>query len=753
MIASLVFALLITGISGIVAQTVLIRESLVIYGGNELSISLIIGSWVLWEALGAYAGGRWPRNGTNVRSALIGSIILFAVIFPASIYLVRIIKVAIGMPPEISMGITAVFYTSMTVVLPAGVLHGFSFTTSCRVYEDIKGSVGSAAGHVYFYEMLGTIAGGILVSYILITRLHSFRIAGIVSFFLALACVALALSLKIKNNRLLTGLCLIVAVFFLFFTWGGIGNLLQDRSIGTQWHGRNVVYYHNSPYQNIAVTKDAGQYTFFTDGRPTATIPVPDITRVEEFVHFPFLAHGTPGDILILHGGAGGVIGETLKYPTVKRVDYVEIDPAFLAAIISYPSELILSEMGDRRLSLHYTDGRRFVRTASSGYDVVLLGLDAPHTLQANRFFTMEFFREIKKILKRNGLFAFTVPGSLSYYSKELQDVNMSALATARNVFPSVAVIPGEANLFLASPSTGSFTLSAGQLKERMDRYSLKTRLISLPHLVYRLDQDRMEWFHKSIKGSSADANKDLTPKGLFYNIALNNALHMPSIKNIFAWAERTGPFAASVTAVLLIALTFLLKKRYRETSILFVISTTGFVVMLLELSLIFMFQVLYGCIFYEIGMLMTMLMAGMAAGSFAMARGRYAQLNASKTLLLTEGSIALFCFALLFLFSSANDLAARNELSVRFAFFALLFISGFLAGAEFPLAVKVYEEERPSSRSVGAVYGGDLLGGFAGGLLGGFFLFPMLGLTKSCLALAAVKVCGLLMLLSRRRK
>ncbi len=621
MIARLVFALLVTGLSGIVAQTVLIRESLIIYGGNELSIGVIIGSWVLWEALGAYLGGRWPRRGNNAAGALIGASVLFAVLFPVSVYLVRSIKVLSGQPPEISMGIIAVFCTSMIILLPSGLLHGFSFTAACRVYEDRGGPGGQAAGRVYFYEMLGTIMGGIFVSYVLITRFNSFRIAGIISFLLALACLVLALSLQTGQKKFFSALSLAVTAASFFFMAFGLDDQVQGRSINTQWHGRKIVYYKNSPYQNIAVTKEEDQYTFFTDGLPVATIPVPDISRVEEFVHIPLLAHRAPGNVLVLHGGAGGVIGEVLKYPTVKRVDHIEIDPLLLATITRFPSELIRAEMADPRLSLHYNDIRRFVQGTSLRYDVVLLGLSAPDTLQANRLFTVEFFREAKDILNEGGLFVFTTAGSLAYYDKELQDINMSALATARSVFPHVAVVPGEENLFLASSSAEAVGLSAQQMEAKLKRYGLKTRLISLPHLTYRLDKDRMNWFHEAIRASSAGINRDLAPKGLYYNIAFTNALHTPSLKRYFAAAEGKGIAAASIIMAILIAGAFLLKGRYRAIPVLFAISTTGLVVMLLELSLIFVFQVLCGYVFYEIGMLMAMLMAGMAAGSMAVSR------------------------------------------------------------------------------------------------------------------------------------
>ncbi|HOW55032.1 MAG TPA: fused MFS/spermidine synthase [Syntrophorhabdaceae bacterium] len=749
MIPRLVFALLVTGLAGIVAQTVIIRESLIIYGGNELSIGVIIGSWVAWEALGAYFGSRWPGRGKSAAGTFVAANILFLVIFPVTIYLVRVAKVLSGFPAEISLGVIAIFCISLVVLLPVSLLHGYSFTAACRVYEELEGPENQAAGRVYFYEMLGTIAGGILVSYVLITRFNSFRAAGLVSLALALACLVFAASLRTGRKRLLSFLSLAAAACSLFFVAFGLDDHAQGLSVKTQWYGRKIVFYRNSPYQNIAVTEEEKQHTFFTDGQPVATLPVPDINRVEEFVHIPLLAHGSPVNVLVLHGGAGGVIGEILKYPTVRRVDHIEIDPLLLAAITRFPSETVIREMADPRLSLHYNDIRRFVQSTPMTYDIVLLGLSAPNSLQTGRLFTAEFFREVKAVLSEKGLFVFTAAGSLAYYDRELQDINASALATARSVFPHVAVVPGSENLFLSSSSPEGIVLSARDMHARLKGYDLKTRLISLPHLTYRLDREKMDWFYGALKPSGADINRDLTPKGLFYNIAFNNALLTPSLKGLFKSIQERGVAAASIIMAVIMAVSALLTKRYRAIPALLAISTTGLVVMLLELSLIFVYQIMCGYVFYEIGMLMTMLMAGMAAGS--MAASSRGGANAAKFLIYTEAALAVFCVILFLVLSMTGYFMDWHRLALRILFFVLLFVSGSFAGIEFPLAVKIHSENRPLSPSTGIVYGFDLLGGFIGGLIGGFFLFPLLGVTKSCLAFAAVKACCALLLISRR--
>ncbi|OPX94293.1 MAG: spermidine synthase [Syntrophorhabdus sp. PtaB.Bin027] len=79
----------------------------------------------------------------------------------------------------------------------------------------------------------------------------------------------------------------------------------------------------------------------------------------------------------------------------------------------------------------------------------------------------------------------------------------------------------------------------------------------------------------------------------------------------------------------------------------------------------------------------------------------------------------------------------------------------------EFPLANRLYIQQtdyfsfrrNEIGKTVGLLYCVDLLGGWVGGLLGGFLLVPTLGIAKTCLTLGILKVCSLLLLFTFPRK
>ena len=104
-------------------------------------------------------------------------------------------------------------------------------------------------------------------------------------------------------------------------------------------------------------------------------------------------------------------------------------------------------------------------------------------TLQLNRFYTVEFYHMVRSILSDEGVLVVSVPGSLSYLSEELQNLNLMAQATLGQVFPSSRPVPGETTLWLASPSSELLDAPVETLVDRWTARGLQTRDVDLQKL------------------------------------------------------------------------------------------------------------------------------------------------------------------------------------------------------------------------------------------------------------------------------
>ena len=548
-------------------------------------------------------------------------------------------------------------------------------------------------------------------------------------------------------------------LLFFVFAYGLLpqtSSAINESSIHSQWRNLNVIHNENSIYGNITVTKKGEQFTFFTNGVPSITTPIPNIASVEDFVHFSMLFHEKPESVLVLSGGAGGMIHETLKYP-VRRVDYVELDPLLLRLVQKFSTPLTQSELSDPRVRIHYTDGRFFTKRTRDRFDLIFIGLPAPQELQTNRLFSSEFFSIAKGKMNPDGIIVLTLPGSLTYISPELRDLNRCILETLKTVFRSVRIIPGDTNHYLASDSSKLERVTSADIVKRLEDRKIKTSLFTKSYLEFRLHERWLKWFLESMERKEVQINSDFRPMGVFLSLSYWNALFSPSLAGIFKWFEGFSlriSIAFIILFTLLMSLVFVKRPSLSRQSIPYAIFTTGLVGMIFNLAVIFTFQTFYGYLYHQIGLLIAIFMFGVALSSFYMTRYLERIERDSHLFLKIEIYIIFFAFLFPFVFSIPSQYLEKTVLSLLVypLFLIMSFFSGACIGLQFPLASKIYlalpGKEGTLGHTAGLLYGADLLGGFLGGLFGGILLLPILGLKESCFMMAMIKISSLVLLL-----
>ncbi len=547
-------SLILMGFSGIIGQIVLLRELLVSFYGNEITLGIILANWLIIEAAGSFWIGKSVERTLKKREIYGLLQLIFSVAFPIALTLARTFKNIIVTVPGEGLGFGAIFGSSFLILLPVSLSHGALFTYGCRLYSEVSREGASSVGKVYILETIGTLLGGLLVTFLLVRFLNPFQIVFIISLINAVMTLILLWpedrprSFTLRNG--LWGVSLVLTLLFCLLLIPPASRDIHETLIRSQWRETDVVHNENSVYGNITVTKKGEQVTFFTDGIPSITTPVPDMSSLEDRVHFPMLFHEKPETILILHGGAGGMISEILKYP-VTRIDYVELDPLLLKMVRTYSTPLTQFELSDRRVRIHDEDGRFFIRKTPSRYDVILIGLSAPHELQSNRLFTSEFFSMAAKKMTRDGVIALTLPGSLTYISPELKDMNGCILDTLRSVFRQVRVIPGDINLYLASNSDRLENVTAKEVIERFRERQIKASLFTPGYIESRLHDRWVQWFDQSMEIRKTRINSDYRPLAVFFSLSHWNALFSPYLAGTFKGFEQLS-FKLTVPAILL---------------------------------------------------------------------------------------------------------------------------------------------------------------------------------------------------------
>ncbi|MCD5415791.1 spermine synthase [Candidatus Bipolaricaulota bacterium] len=772
----IVFAAAISGLCGMVLQILLLREALAVFHGNDLSVGILLANWLVLEAAGAFFIGKRIEHARRKVGTFIVLSLLFALCAPLALYLTRIVRDVIGVMPGVGVGVFSIFYSSLLILLLPSSLHGALFVFACRMRAQVSAARptgtgeqrATSIGRIYGWETVGHIVGAVIVTFLLIPHINPFAISFIVGALLFAASLLLIVVNKEGRRPSIKGLGALAALLglFIYLFAAGWDDRLHHLSVARAWPGQEVVHHQHSIYGHIAVIERQGEYTFLADGIPAFTTPTPDIVWVEEFVHLPMLAHPQPENVAVLSGGAGGVLSEILKHPTVKQVDYTEIDPLLIELVRKFSTPLTDAELADPRVNTFYIDGRRFLTATRQHYDLIFVGIRNPKNLAANRLFTEEFFTIAKERLREGGILVVTLPGSLTYLSHELRNLNAVVINTLKSSFPYLHIIPGYFNIFLASNTAAVTQINPDLLYTRLYERELSLRLLSHFHIELRLAERWLDWFQESIYGATQRINHDHRPLGFFYSLAYWNAMFSPALRGFFTGLEGLNLTAFAVLFIVLTGLTIVARLKIvslHRASVPFSIGTTGFAGMVFDLLLIFSFQTLFGFVAHWIGILIASFMLGVAAGGFVMTARLSRIRNARALFIRLEMAVGLFAILLPWAVLSVAPHLGHPVVFIlgQGLFLLLAVLSGALVGVKFPLASKMHLADSSSgspngapnlSKTVGLLYGTDLLGGWTGGIAAGVVLLPVLGLWGTLLVVVMAKASSLAMLITARK-
>lgn len=756
MIAALNLSLLLKGLIAIIMQIVIIRELLVVFNGNELTIGIILAVWLLLDAAGSGLLGRLVKSPRKTEEAYI--ILQLATLFtlPLCILLARLSRNLFGLQPFELVNLLQMFLYTFLATVFFSLFDGMQFALGCKLASHLNKHNIHAAGNVYILEALGMLAGGIAFTFLLLPHLTTMQIVFILGFLNILSAIFLGLAIH-ERKILFTISCLFLIAGIYFLSSGKI-NILQTKSLEYQWSNSKILDYQNSLNGNIVVVERENQTTLYYNGMPLVVAPVPDLSFVEQFTHIPLLFHPQPASVLVISGGVGGIINEALKHP-VKKIAYAEIDPMILKEIDKFPSPLTQDELKNKRTRVILNDGRFFVKNTAEKFDVVLVNLSSPTTLQANRLYTREFYLEAKRILSGQSLVAVRLPGSLTYINAELRRLNSCINNTLKSAFKSVYAVPMDFNLYLCSDTIDFNQTSLPQILERFKERRLNTVYVTEFALRRQLDKSWQEWLYASLEEYRGEKiNRDFSPRGMFLALAFFYSLAWPKAKTLFGFLSRVYPsFLITSVVILTIIAIFLLNhmRKKIKLSLPLIIATTGFSAISLELLIFFAFQTILGHLYYILALLTAAFMFGLSLGGFIV----NANLNRFKDpvamLIKLEAAILLFALALPPIFALLIErVGPLWVMSQELIFFILSFTGGLLIGTQFPLANKLYGREKEfMGSSAGSLYAFDLVGACVGAIVTAVVLLPVIGTFNTCLFIATLKLAGVAFLLFTKNK
>jgi spermidine synthase len=680
---SIVALLVATGLASVVTQLVLIREFLSQFQGNEIVIALILFAWLVLGGLGT----RMARPADSSRFAnprILGALgLVLAGLSLTTVFGARLLRDFV-FTRGASVGFYPTFAYIAALTAPYALLVGFLLPLSLFVLRRFQPDYPAALA--YIWDNVGDILGGALFSFIIVFWLTP--VQALVCAHLPLLGTALFLTLASGRARLLASAAALSAL---------IAVLLAEPSTLAPF-GSELLHYRETRFGRIVVAQQRELVTLFQDGSPLLNSQ--DEAAAEEAVHYALAQRADPKRVLLI-STTGGMMEELEKY-RLESVDYVELDPDLTEVLLDY--RLLKRFPG---LTVVQDDGRAFLAAAPPGYDAILVNLGDPQTFQTNRFFTDRFFALAQARLTATGVLSFSMEGFQNYLAEPQRRKLSSLYNTAQHHFRHVLLLPGERVFFICSQQP----LTA-DIPRLLERKGVSTRYISA-YFDGQITPERLARINAWIDPATPP-NSELAPYVL---------------RTVFTeWFVKfdTSPlvFAAAVAGLLAVYL-------MRSHRVEFVLFTTGWTTLASELLIIFAFQIFFGYIYFKIGIIVTVFLAGLLPGALW---GRRLTHRARSVLIRTDAAL----IGLLGLTLAAVHLGDR--LPETF-YLVLGFGIAMTCGLQQPAALQL---GRDSGAAATGVFSADLIGAAFGTLVMSTVLIPYLGMTGSILSLAGLKLLSL---------
>jgi spermidine synthase len=736
--------LILIGFTAVIAQIVLMRELIVVFYGNEITLGLMLCTWLLWTAIGS---GFMGRVGSRVapRTLVAALECAIAAAFPAAIMAIRASRAAFHALPGEILGPGPMLVTSFFALSFFCIVAGWLFAAGSRLCHRLKPvlpgrgtdfSLWRATSTAYLLEAAGSGVGGLLAGAILIRYLSPFEIAALLALLNLLLAALLGPAVR---PMLRAGLVAMLTASFVL-----AARPLEHWSRALLWRGFDVAAARDSIYGNLVIAKTEESATLYENGLVLATAPDP--AAAEEAVHFALLEHPAPRNLLLIGGGVNGSLAQALQHRSLERLDYAELDPAILEmAAIWFPREWAPART-DPRVHVHASDGRLFLKGASRTFDVIVVNLPDPETAQLNRFYTLEFFREARRALNPGGILSLRATASENYISPPAAEFLRCIYRTLREAFPEVAIIPGDTVHFCATDRPGILTTDPAVLLARLRSRHLRTSYVSEFYLPFRMSPERVAQFESDIRPRpDTPINRDFAPIAYYFDVALWSTRFHGIYRPLFQTLARVpfGALAGLVAVLLFVATLFAWFRADRaRISAGFCVAAMGLTMIGLEILLLLAFQAVYGYVYHQLAIVIAGFMAGLAGGAWWGVRR--ARPNEMRLLAILQGVAALCPLLLYALLMAVARLTqpAHLVLVSQVLFPALAVLCGLPGGFQFAVASRVYfAQPLARGRGIGSLYGLDLAGSCIGAVVFSAYLIPVYGFLRTSLLMALVNV------------
>ncbi|SCE85999.1 polyamine aminopropyltransferase [Micromonospora mirobrigensis] len=324
-------------------------------------------------------------------------------------------------------------------------------------------SAGSAVADLFAADYVGALLGGLAFPFLLIPvfgQLKGALVVGAVNAVAGLVLVGTVFRRDLSRRaRAGLGAGAVVVALCLSYAWITAADF--EVTARQQLYRDPVVHAERSRYQEIVLTRSVREVGHAdTDLRLFLNGDL-QFSSVDEYRYHESLVHpamrGPHGEVLVLGAGDGLAVRELLKYPDVRRVTVVDLDPAVVRIARTEPQLRALNgnSFADPRVRVLNLDAFGWLRTATDRFDVVVADLPDPDETATAKLYSVEFYALIRSVLAPAARLVVQ-SGSPYFAPRSYWSIEASVRAAGFATVPYHVDVPsfGDWGFVLAAPGT-----------------------------------------------------------------------------------------------------------------------------------------------------------------------------------------------------------------------------------------------------------------------------------------------------------
>jgi spermidine synthase len=734
------------GLFTIAAQSLLFREFITTFEGNDISVGIFFASWFLWVGLGATV----VYKTRIITEKLLQNVeFLFLCYLPAfSLQLTLIIQARelAGIESYELWSVWAVVAASIIVNAPLSIITGMLFPIICRwIEKDQKLPVSK----VYIFEATGSFVGGLGVTILLGHGISLVRIFFILTLLLSISAALsqFAGTIQFSNSTLkkygkvkaplilLIPICIILCLltkvdqtlinFVRIVKWT---KLLPAESFTGSFQTAQAEYLYGI-YQD--------QWVVMREGSVIETLP--NESTAGRIAAIGLCQKPDSKKVLVIGSGLG-LCKQLLQLPQIQSISWSHCDNEYVQDVNKVvPPEF---EIIDDRLHRPDGDIRSLLAENKQAFDIVILNLPDATNSVLNRYYTVEFYQQIKSALKPEGIFQVRVAGAENIMGTELINLGASTKLTLEQVFSRFVITPGEDTWFIASDSE-NLTGDPGTLRDRFASIEGASEVFNPQALLSVYLPKRADVAINNYLGADLPKefliNRDSKPLTHLYSLLLAAKQSGAPITKLIKHLVMAGPLAFIIPVLVftVLRIIYILRtdrngnKSGFDSS--YMVFSAGCVSIGIVIVLMYLYQTRFGSLYQYIGVVSSMFMVGLTIGAVIIRHLLTSNRKVQPEKLL---------FVVIFIHSLILGTIAfwPTEQLTHILFGVAFILSGLCAGSYFPIATRQLSDIALENSRVGSkLETADHIGASAGGLLTSLALVPVLGAQITLLILISL--------------